>query len=149
MKYLVFLLAFFLVMCKTPESITKTNETFRLIERESSDTTLPGFVLNTTLSLPEITNLRIYDTIVLEDKVAKGQLRIWKNKYGELVAECQDQDETIKNLREKLTDRQSSASETIIAVDNRTWYEKLIQLIPWYIYVLIGFVLAFILRLRF
>jgi Uma2 family endonuclease len=150
MKYfscLLICLAFY--SCKTPESITTTNESFRFVEREIRDTTLPGFTVQTEISLPEFLERRIYDTLKIIDPRTKGELLLWKNKYGELVAECTSQDQTITKLHEKIKDIQSRESETVIAVDPRNWWQKLMDIIPWYAYLIVGFLSGIILRIRF
>lgn len=149
MKYiscLLICLAF--ISCKTPERVTTSNDTFRFLEREIRDTTLPGFTVQTELSLPEFLERRIYDTLKIIDPRTKGELLLWKNKYGELVAECNSQDQTITKLQERIKDIQSRESETVIAVDPRNWWQKLMDLIPWYVYLLTGFITGIILRIR-
>ena len=150
MKYLsCLLICLAFASCKTPESVTTSSETFRFLEREIRDTTLPGFTVQTELSLPEFLERRIYDTLKIIDPRTKGELLLWKNKYGELVAECNSQDQTIAKLQETIRDIQSRESETIITVDSRNWWQKLIDLIPWYAYLFIGFFAGIILRIRF
>tara|TARA_R110001592_G_scaffold74779_5_gene226876 strand:- start:6470 stop:6925 length:456 start_codon:yes stop_codon:yes gene_type:complete len=150
MKYLSCLLIYLaFISCKTTESVSTSNETFRFLEREIRDTTLPGFTVQTELSLPEFLERRIYDTLKITDPRTKGELLLWKNKYGELVAECNSQDQTITKLQERIKDIQSRESETTIAIDSRNWWEKLIDLIPWYGYLISGLVIGLILRIRF
>ena len=150
MKYLSCLLIYLaFISCKTTESVSTSNETFRFLEREIRDTTLPGFTVQTELSLPEFLERRIYDTLKITDPRTKGELLLWKNKYGELVAECNSQDQTITKLQERIKDIQSRESETTIAIDSRNWWEKLIDPIPWYGYLISGLVIGLILRIRF
>jgi len=150
MKYLSCLLScLILVSCKTPESITTSNDTFRFIEREIRDTTLPGFTVQTEISLPEFLDRRIFDTLKIIDPRTKGELLLWKNKYGELVAECNSQDQTISKLQEKLKLIKSRESETVVAIDKRSWWQKLMDLIPWYAYLIFGLAIGLILRIRF
>tara|TARA_R110002050_G_scaffold201841_1_gene336989 strand:- start:33582 stop:34037 length:456 start_codon:yes stop_codon:yes gene_type:complete len=149
MKYLsCLLICLAFTSCKTPKSVTTSSETFRFLERQIRDTTLPGFTVQTELSLPEFLERRIYDTLKITDPRTKGELRLWKNKYGELVAECNSQDQTITKLQETIKDIQSRESETLISVDPRNWWQKLMDLIPWYAYLLIGFISGIILRIR-
>lgn len=149
MKYLsCLLICLAFISCKTPERVTTSNDTFRFLEREIRDTTLPGFTVQTELSLPEFLERRIYDTLKIIDPRTKGELLLWKNKYGELVAECNSQDQTITKLQERIKDIQSRESETVIAVDPRNWWQKLMGLIPWYVYLLTGFITGIILRIR-
>mgnify|MGYP003630998318 FL=1 len=142
-------LALALFSCKSPESITTNNDTFRFVEREISDTTLQGFDLETTISLPEFIERRIYDTLTITDPKTKGELKLWKNKYGDLVAQCTSQDATIKLLREKVREYESRVSETVIEVDNRNWWEKLTDLIPNYVFVGIGLLIGLYIGIRF
>lgn len=149
MKYLsCLLICLAFISCKTPERVTTSNDTFRFLEREIRDTTLPGFTVQTELSLPEFLERRIYDTLKIIDPRTKGELLLWKNKYGELVAECNSQDQTITKLQERIKDIQSRESETVIAVDPRNWWQKLMGLIPWYVYLITGFIAGIILRIR-
>tara|TARA_R110001592_G_scaffold268269_3_gene534529 strand:- start:42665 stop:43120 length:456 start_codon:yes stop_codon:yes gene_type:complete len=146
--YSLLLLAL-LASCKTPESTTTTNETFRFVERETRDTTLQGFDLETSISLPQFFERRIYDTLTITDPKTKGELKLWKNKYGELVAQCTSQDKTIKLLREKVREYESRESETLIKVDTRNWWQKLTDLIPNYVFVAIGFIGGLYIGIRF
>ena len=149
MKKLIALFLLALIFsCKTPESITTTNDTFRFVEREIKDTTIAGFNVNTTLSLPEITELRIYDTIEIIDPVTKGQLRLWKNKYGDLVADCQGQNQTITKLKERVHSLESRESEKVVHVDPRNWWQKLMDFIPWYAYLIGGCIVGMAVRIR-
>ena len=147
-KFLFALVAFFLISCKTQEVVSEKSETFKFIEREVKDTILKGFEVRTELSLPQFTELRIYDTIKVRDKSGDGLLLLFKDKYGKLQAECSGKDKELQKLRERVTETSKSESTTIIKEDPRTWYEKLLDFIPWYGYLLAGFALGLILRLR-
>lgn len=146
MKYWLYIVPLLVFSCKPQESITTTNDTFRFVERELRDTTLPGFNLSTEISLPEITELRIYDTITVVDPQTQGMLKVWKDRYGVLNASCESQSKTIARLQERIKEIQSSTSEKIIAVDNRNWWQKLTGLIPWYAWVIIGALLVIVLK---
>ena len=146
MKYWLYILPLLIFSCKTQEITTTTNDSFRFVERELRDTTLPGFTLSTEISLPEITELRIYDTITVVDPQTKGMLKLWKDRYGVLNASCESQSKTIAKLQERIKEFQSTKSEKIIAVDNRNWWQKLTGLIPWYGWVIVGAILVVILK---
>ena len=129
MKYLsCLLICLAFASCKTPKSVTTSSEIFRFLEREIRDTTLPGFTVQTELSLPEFLERRIYDTLKIIDPRTKGELLLWKNKYGELVAECNSQDQTIAKLQETIKDIQSREIETVITTDPRNLWQKLMDL---------------------
>ena len=150
MRALLYLLLIALSFaCKPTESTTTRNDSFRFIEREIRDTTLPGFTVQTEISLPEFLDRRIYDTLKVIDPRTKGELLLWKNKYGELVAQCTSQDRTITKLQEKIKDIQSRESKTVVHIDPRNWWQKLMDLIPWYGYLLGGFVIGMAIRIRF
>lgn len=149
MKYLLLLaLALTLFSCKTPQSIQSTSETFRFVERQVRDTILPGFSVQTELSLPKFLERRIYDTLKIVDPNTKGELLLWKNKYGELEAECNSQDRTITKLQESIREQHSMEATTLIHADTRSWWQKLIAWVPWYIFLLIGFMTGLVLRVR-
>lgn len=149
MKNLALLLfILLLVSCKTPESVQTSQETFRFIEREVRDTTISGFTVKTELSIPEVLERRIYDTLRITDPKTKGELLLWKNKYGDLVAQCTSQDQTITKLKERLVDYESRQHKEVIQVDTRNWWQKLIGTVPWYVFLVAGFVLGLVLRFR-
>lgn len=149
MKYLLLLaLALALISCKTPKTIQTNQETIRFVERQVRDTILPGFSVQTELSLPKFLERRIYDTLKIVDPNTKGELLLWKNKYGELEAECNGQNRTITKLQESIREQHSMESTTLVHADTRSWWQKLISWVPWYVILLIGFVAGLVLRVR-
>lgn len=149
MKYLVFtLLLLSAFACKSPQKIQISSATVRIVERQVRDTILPGFTVKAELSVPELVDRRIYDTLRIIDPRTKGELLLWKNKYGELVAECNGQDQTITKLQEKVQEFESLEQQTVIEVDPRSWWQKLVDFVPWYAYLIAGFLLGLMLRFR-
>lgn len=147
-KILLLLISLLLISCKSQEVVSEKTESFRFIERETKDTLIKGFQINTELSLPQLTELRVYDTIIVKDKSGDGLLLLFKDKYGKLQAECSGKDKELQKLRETIKETKTTESQTIIKEDPRPWYKKLLDFIPWYGYLLGGFILGLILRLR-
>lgn len=149
MKNSIFLLILLaLCACKSPKQIQSSHETVRIIERQVRDTILPGFNVQTELSIPEFLERRIYDTLKIIDPLTKGELLLWKNRYGALEAECIGRDQTITKLQESIKDFQSNESQTIVQVDSRSWWQRIVSAVPWYVLLLVGFVLGLAIRLR-
>lgn len=147
-NWIVLLLLLASSACKTPQKTQITNESFRFIEREVRDTTLFGMNVKTELSMTEILERPIHDTIKITDPKTKGELLLWKNKYGELVAQCTSQDQKISRLEERIRDYESKEVEKITEVDPRTWWQKLVDFVPWYVFLIAGFAGGLILRIR-
>lgn len=150
-KQFILLLAVFLVIgCKNQKVLSSTSESVRFVEvqTERKDSLLPGFNIRGQLTVPEVIDLSTHDTIIIEDPNTKAQLRIWKDAYGNLVAECEDKDQIIEKLRESIIEKSTESKAVVIEKDTRSWWQKLIQLIPWWAYLVAGFVLGFLIRIR-
>lgn len=133
MRYLnPLLIALVLFGCKIKE---KTSESIRTSENVSikvSDTLINGFDLK---AIPiEFHLLTQYDTISVTDPTTASELRVWKNKYGELEAECEQKDQLIEKVRvdtNKSTEKEKSkeVSKTLYKYDKWTF-------IPWGVIIL-------------
>ena len=140
-----------LVSCKPKQVLSTTSESVRFVEvkTERKDTLLPGFTIRTQFGINEIHEREVHDTITIEDPETKAQLKIWKDNYGNLVAQCDDKDQVIEKLRESLVETKTESKTEVLEKDTRTWWQKLTQLIPWWGYLLTGLIAGFLLRLQF
>jgi len=139
-----------IVGCKSKKVISQSTESFRLVEvnTERKDTIIPGFTIRTQFSIPEIIEREIHDTIRITDPNTAGELKIWKDRFGNLVAQCDDKDQTIERLRERISESTQETSKEIIEKDPRTWWERLKDFIPWWVYLAAGLILGFFLRMK-
>lgn len=149
-KLFILMLATALISCKQQKVLSSNSESVRYVEvkTERKDTVLQGFNLRGQLSVPEVLEMPAHDTIKIVDPTTAAELRIWKDNYGNLVAECDDKDQVIEKLRESIVDRSTESKSEVIEKDTRTWWQKLTQLIPWWAYLVAGFILGLLLRLR-
>jgi len=146
MRYLIPILFISLSSCKlckvtenTKEATKQTETTFIKV----SDTLLPGFDLK---AIPvDVNLLPQYDTIKVTDPKTQAELTIWKNKYGELEANCKESDKIIPKTEViKSKDKDTVKSKEV--VKTRYKYDKW-TFIPWGI---IALYIAFqVLRRRF
>ena len=74
------------------------------------DTILPGFNLRPVPFVVERFT-KIYDTITLTDPVTGAQLSLWKNKYQELEALCQQQPKALPRIRQ--SEKNTSTSQKV------------------------------------
>ncbi len=112
------------------------------------DTTLPGWNFRATLPSVELQNLVPGQVITIRDTAAdgslRGKVRIWMDAYGNLMAECDQKDQTIQALRREV-ESQSSHSETTKTVTKRPWLYSAVVLAFAF---LIGGAVAILIRLR-
>ena len=59
--------------------------------------------------IEQIDTLRIHDTIKVKDKATEAELRIWKDNYGKLQAECEAKGGSVTT---------EVSSNEVVAVDN-------------------------------
>lgn len=128
MRYLVpFILILTAFSCKIKEKVRETEKTQETLSIKIQDTILNGFDLK---AIPiEFHALTQYDTIKVTDPKTASELRVWKNKYGELEAECDQKDQLIKKVRvekDKSTEKEKSKEvvKTLYKYDKWTF-------IPW------------------
>lgn len=124
--------------CKTKEKLSKS---YIKTERKSltiRDTVLEGFELR---PMPIVlTKFEPGDTVYLTDKTTQAELILWKNKYGELEAECK-QGPKIITRTEVIKEKGEKEIEYREKQVTRTKFNWLTWL-PW---GLIGIALAFFL----
>ena len=77
---------------------------------ESNDTIIPGFSLTAKVPFTQIDTVSLSETIVIYDSLGLGEIRIWKDKYGNLLAECSEKDQLIEKIREKEINTNSTVS---------------------------------------
>lgn len=140
MRYAVLLLLLSIVACKPKESLTEKVFSHHFFERIEKDSLLPGFKLEARpLVLTELDTL--FDTIIKIDPTTGAELRIWKNRFGELQITCSKQSELITKLRERITQLEAKESEAVI-IKKPTWWQRALSYFKsfWWIVVVIAFV---------
>ena len=149
-KLIVLALLAMLFSCRQKKVLSTNSETVRFVElkTERKDTLLPGFTIRTQFGINEIHEREVYDTITVEDPETKAQLKIWKDSYGNLVAQCDDKDQVIERLRESLVQTSKETKKEVVVKDSRSWWQRMIQLVPWWGYIILGFVLGLLIRFR-
>jgi len=135
MRYIIpFILILLTFSCKIKESVRESEKVRENVLIRVNDTLLSGFDLK---AIPvDFNSISHYDTILVNDPKTKSELRIWKNKYGELEAECEQKDKLIQKVRvekdkEKSTEKTKEVIKTLYKYDKWTF-------IPW------GVILAYI-----
>lgn len=128
--FIIFLLIVAVSMltgCKTKEKLTERTVDISSKEVVIKDTTIQGFEL---ITLPgTIDTLRINDTITIKDTKSEALLQIWRNKYGELKAKCEQQDNKIKQISKKESSSRTKDvfKERIVTRAKYNW----VTFLPW------------------
>ncbi len=109
----------------------RTEQTSTLVSREAhyiriQDTTLQGWNFRSTLNMTFIDSIAPGETRMIRDTTADGRLRgllvIERDRLGRLRIQCQEQDETIRKLTERLSERDKSNDFERTEVKRRTNY---------------------------
>lgn len=125
--------------CKSQKEVT-TNSHVERISIDRKELTLPAFNLRVDYPcFPE--ELRI-DTIIKVDPRTGAELRVWRNKYNEMVAECEGQDTVIIY---RSVDKEISTDKSMVNITEKTgtggFFARFGAAIKWF---LIGAVTMFI-----
>lgn len=113
--------------CKIKDKTLETDKVRETTFIKVQDTLLRGFDLK---PIPiDVNFLKEYDTIKVTDPGTLAELKIWKNKYGELEAECEQKDQLIQKVKvekdkEKSTEKVKEVTKTLYKYDKWTF-------IPW------------------
>ena len=106
MKYILIILVVILQSCITQE---KCNERFPPQVKEIRETTyvkrdsvIPGAIIRDTLTLESIQYLK--DVKIIKDTTGRAELRLYKDAYGRLIAECQAKDIDITWFEKQIKD---------------------------------------------
>lgn len=94
---------------------------------------LPSVSLTETLTNVLLETLKGEKPIIITDTVGRAELRLWKNKYGDLVVKCEA-------LESRIDYEEKQKNKTKYVVN-----EKTVQVIPWYMYVIVALLTLFIL----
>lgn len=106
MKYILIILVVILQSCITQEECTKRFPPQVKEIRETTyvkrDSVIPGAIIRDTLTLESIQYLK--DVKIIKDTTGRAELRLYKDAYGRLIAECQAKDIDITWFEKQIKD---------------------------------------------
>ncbi len=116
----------------------------RILEREIKDTLIPGFTIRTSFPVTQIDSFPVNVIRTIPAANGSGELRIWRDAYGNLQAECESKDKQISSLvREIERIRESKNSYTITKPN---FFDRLgifLEWLPWAIFSIMAAILIF------
>lgn len=131
MRLVVFIFLLFLTSCITKE---KCNERFPPQVKEVRETTfvkrdsvIPGAIIRDTIRLDSIAYIQNFR--IVRDTTGRAELRIYKDAYGRLIAECEAKGINLELLEKIIKEGKIEVHEI----------EK--KYIPWWMWTLIGLLL--------
>lgn len=131
MRLLIFILFLFLTSCITKE---KCNERFPPQVKEIRETTfvkrdsvIPGAIIRDTIRLDSIAYIDNFK--IIKDTTGRAELRLYKDAYGRLIAECEAKGINLELLEKIIKEGKIEVHEI----------EK--KYIPWWIWTAIGLLL--------
>jgi hypothetical protein len=131
MRILAFIALVFITSCVTKE---KCYERFPPQVKEVRETTfvqrdsvIPGAIIRDTIRLDSIAYIQNFK--IIKDTTGRAELRLYKDAYGRLIAECEAKGIDIKWLEQVIKDSKVEVNEI----------EK--RYIPWWIWVVLGLLL--------
>jgi len=106
MKYILIILVVILQSCITQEECTKRFPPQVKEIRETTyvkrDSVIPGAIIRDTLTLESIQYIK--DVKIIKDTTGRAELRLYKDAYGRLIAECQAKDIDITWFEQQIKD---------------------------------------------
>ena len=111
MRILILIATFFLFAtgCSMKKNVSKTEMVAGRLDVARQKIELPTVNLKVEYPIEQIDTLRIHDTIKVKDKATEAELRIWKDNYGKLQAECEAKGGSVTT---------EVSSNEVVAVDN-------------------------------
>jgi hypothetical protein len=106
---------------KFPPVVSTTVEVVKIPQK----LIIPTVTISDSLSVSDIQILEVEKPILIYDTTGKVQLKIWKNKYNELVIKCQALEQEVGWIEEHKT----TTTEVVREIERKV--------IPWWVYVII------------
>lgn len=110
----------------------KETKEYHYTKEIRKDSLLPGATVYDTLYKDSISFYPAYKTITVQDKAGLAELTWYKDAYGNLVAKCTANERMVEGIKQVIRD-QINSQET-----------KVITKVPWWMFVIIGFMAAVI-----
>lgn len=123
MLILLFIAFALLFGCRTHKDTERIY--IKQYETIQKDSLLDGFTIKPRIPFTVFDTIAVGEPIIVRDTSGRGELKLWRDAYGNLVAECEGNERLITKLREKISEsdtRTETTTKTITVTPRWAWW---------------------------